>query len=249
MSKKNKNLITSAENANKTEKVKDNSTFKKILKFTGFFLLTIVAVVVIGIFGTWITGRFNPKKIYIQSLSINNQKEFVTISNNDKSYKTTISFEPAAANQLVLTPKIITGSDLIESMPTVKAGEEFEIVFAKDENGITKGGEIEIKFLDSTQSAYTTLKVLIDVGLHSNYIDITTNGTAVEKGENNTLTTNVLTAVKEESANVIKIKALHDAMLNSYHGNWSESDNNSVANLNRLKKMILHPMTLHQQRV
>ena len=118
MSKKNKNLITSAENANKTEKVKDNSTFKKILKFTGFFLLTIVAVVVIGIFGTWITGRFNPKKIYIQSLSINNQKEFVTISNNDKSYKTTISFEPAAANQLVLTPKIITGSDLIESMPT-----------------------------------------------------------------------------------------------------------------------------------
>lgn len=240
MSKKDKNLFNSVENANKTEKVKDKSTFKKIMKLVGWFLLTIVAVIVIGVFGTWVSGKFNPKKIYIQSLSINGVKEYVTISDNDKSFKTTVSFLPAEANQLVLTSKVITGSDLIESMPTVKAGEEFEIVFAKDSNGITKGGEIEIKFIDSSQSAITTLKVLIDVSLNSSYIDVSTNGVEIEEDSDKELKTNVLTSVQEESAHVIKIEATHDAMLNSYNGNWTDTANNSVAILNRLKKMILY---------
>ena len=237
---KNKDKILNAENANKKEKVKGRSVWKKILKITGVFFLTIVVAIVVGIAGAWINGSFNPKKIYIQSLSIEGKKEHVSISNNDKSFKTTVKYLPEDANQLTLTAKVVTGADLIEEMPAVTAGEEFEIVFAKDENGITKGGEIEIKFLDSSQSAQATLKVLIDVSLNTNYIDITTNDLDIEYDEeNDVLETNVLTTVREENANVIKIKASHDSMFNSYTGNWSESENNSAANLNRLKKMIL----------
>jgi len=242
MAKKDKNrylLPSERENQPETPK-KERKGFKKVLKYTGVFFLAIVVTIAVGFAGALITGKFNPEKIYITELKINNQKEYVAISDNDVSYRCKIDFLPAEANQLVLTSKIITGSDLIEELPQVVAGQEFDIKFAKDEDGITKGGEIEIKFLDSSQSSYTTLKVLIDVGLHTNYVTVDSTGTEMEYDPTTkALSTKVPTTITKEYCEEIRISAVHDSMFNSYTGNWSESEQNSIANLNRLKKTIL----------
>ena len=201
MAKKDKNryLLPSEREKEVETPKKERKGFKKILKYTGVFFLAVIATIAIGFGGALITGRFNPEKIYITDLTINNQKEYVAISDNDVSYKCKIDFLPAEANQLVLTSKVITGSELIEEMPQVVAGQEFEIKFAKDSEGITKGGEIEIKFLDSSQSSYTTLKVLIDVGLHTNYVTVDSTGTEMEYDPaTKTLSTKVPTTITEE---------------------------------------------------
>lgn len=229
-------------NEMKNEKKQNKSSgfFKKAMKFVGIFALSIVAIVAVAAVGAAISGQFNPKKIYVQQLSINGQKEYVTITQNDDNYTTKVDFSPADANQLTLTAKILTGADLIEPISSVTAGENFELKFKKDDKGVTKGGEIEIKFIDSAQNAYTTLKVLIDVSLDSKYINVSSNGTELSATDDTQeLKTTVLTTVKQESANIIKISADYDEMFNSYKGNWTESDNNSAVNLNKLKKMIL----------
>lgn len=229
-------------NEMKNEKKQNKSSgfFKKAMKFVGIFALSIVAIVAVAAVGAAISGQFNPKKIYVQQLSINGQKEYVTITQNDYNYTTKVDFSPADANQLTLTAKILTGADLIEPISSVTAGENFELKFKKDDKGVTKGGEIEIKFIDSAQNAYATLKVLIDVSLDSKYINVSSNGTELSAtGDTQELKTTVLTTVKQESANIIKISADYDEMFNSYKGNWTESDNNSAVNLNKLKKMIL----------
>lgn len=219
---------------------KDRKIFKSILKFTGWFFLVILLVVGVGALGAWWSGSFDPEKIYVQELSIGGKKEFVTITQNDDSYSTQIDYLPAEANQLTLTAKIITGGDLIEPLGVVTAGQPLNLKFKKDENNITKGGEVEIKFIDSAQKAFTTLKVLIDVGLNSSYIDVKSNGVELVEGATpNVLSTNVLTTISQESANKIKVSADYDEMLNSYKGNWSPSENNSLVSLDKLKKMIL----------
>ena len=111
--------------------------FRKIGK-----MLLLMLVVTVGAFGvgaliTLVSGQFSPKKIYITSLSINGEREFVDISKNDKNYTLKVDYQPANANQLALTPKIITGSKLIEKIPSVTAGEEFTINFTKDDEDIT----------------------------------------------------------------------------------------------------------------
>ena len=221
------------------ENKKKGGFFGKLIKGFGLFLLVIVAVVGAGAAGAWMTGRFDPEKIYIQTLTINGVKEYVTITENDTSYTTKVDYAPAEANQLTLTAKIVTGGSLIEPLGNVVAGQPLELKFVKDENGITKGGEVEIKFVDSAQKAYTTLKVLIDVALDSNYIEIKSNGNEMESQGVNTLSTNVLTTVLEENKHTIKINAEYDEMLNSYKGNWSQSDNNNAVNIDKLKKMLV----------
>ena len=221
------------------EKKKKGGFFGKLIKGFGLFLLVILLVVGMGVAGAWMTGRFDPEKIYIQTLTINGVKEYVTITENDTSYTTKVDYAPAEANQLTLTAKIVTGGSLIEPLGNVVAGQPLELKFVKDENGITKGGEVEIKFVDSAQKAYTTLKVLIDVALDSNYIEIKSNGNEMDVQGVNTLSTNVLTTVLEENKHTIKISAGYDEMLNSYKGNWSQSVNNSAVNIDKLKKMLV----------
>jgi len=238
MSKKNKQI--NVNNNENQQDVKDHKVLKKVLKFTVLFMLTIVLVISGAAIYAYMSDQIDPDKIYITDLTIGGVKEYVTISDNDKSFKTTVDFLPKNANQLNLTSKIITGGSLIKEIPAVKAGEEFELVFEKDERGITKGGEIEIKFLDSSQSTYAVLKVLIDVGLNSNYINLSTNGNELtENKTDNTFSTSVLTSKNIEYAHVLKINAINDEMFNSYKGNWSESENNYKVSMNRLKKMLL----------
>lgn len=223
------------------EKKKKGGFFGKLFKYFGLFILIIVAIAGIGVAGAWMTGKFDPEKIYIQQLTIKGEKEYVTITENDTSYTTQVDFLPAEANQLTLTSRIVTGGSLIEPLGTVVAGQPFELKFVKDDQGITKGGEVEIKFVDSAQKAYATLKVLIDVALDSQYIDITSNGAEMESQGTNTLSTKVLTAVLEENKHTIKISTIdgYDEMLNSYKGNWSPSEKNSAVSIDKLKKMLV----------
>lgn len=241
MAKKDKNryLLPSERQVQPEAPKKERKGFKGFLKYTGVFFLAIVVIFGIGLAGAFITGRFDPEKIHITNLTINNEKEYVAISDNDTSFKCKVDFAPANANQLVLTSQIRVGTGLISEMPQVVAGEEFEIKFAKDEHGITKGGEIEIKFITSNQSSQATLKVLIDVGLNSNYVSVESSGTEEYDAITNTLSTKVSTTITEEYCEEIKISALNDSMFNAYNGAWSDSEKNEVANLNRLKKTIL----------
>jgi hypothetical protein len=117
------------------ENKKKGGFFGKLIKGFGLFLLVIVAVVGAGAAGAWMTGRFDPEKIYIQTLTINGVKEYVTITENDTSYTTKVDYAPAEANQLTLTAKIVTGGSLIEPLGNVVAGQPLELKFIKDENG------------------------------------------------------------------------------------------------------------------
>lgn len=211
---------------------------KKVLKFILWGLLVIVGIGGVGVLATAISGGFNPEKIYINSLTINGVKEYATISHNDESYTGRVDFLPADANQLTLTAKVMTGSDVIEEMPTVTAGQNFTLKFKK-EDGVVKGGELEIKFVDSSNNAFATLKVLVDVKLTSDHVKVESNGASI--GNNvaqysGTLSTRVSLATTQ--ANTIKITTDNANMLNSYKGSWSESDANSIMTASRMKKMF-----------
>lgn len=225
---------------------------KKVLKYVLWAFLVVAGVTGLAVLGTVITKGFNPTKVYINSLTINGQKEYAVISDNDDSYTGRVDFLPAEANQLTLTAKIVTGNDVIEEITPVTAGQDFTIKFKKvpelDANNqvipdsyITKGGEIEIKFVDSSQNAFATLKVLVDVGLKSNYVKVIDNsqGTRVLStlaANNNTLseTVNIATSKK----NQFKIECENSNMINSYKGAWTQSDINNVINPNRMKKIL-----------
>ncbi len=222
---------------------------KKVLKFILWGLIVVVGVGAFGVLATLISGGFNPAKIYINNLTINGVKEYATISQNDESYVGRVDFLPANANQLTLTAKIVTGSDVIESMPTVVAGQNFTIKYAKttltdaagNEVEVTRGGEIEIKFVDASQNAYATLKILVDVKLTSNNLVVSSNEMLV--GENGAANANkgVLNSsvnVATSQKNSIKIKPTYNNMINSYKGSWSDSTVNSIVDAKRMKKML-----------
>ena len=156
---------------------------KKVFKFILWGLLVILGTAGITVLATAISGGFNPEKVYITNLTINGAKEYATISQNEDSYTGRVDFLPVNANQLNLTARIVTGSDVIKEMPVVKAGENFTIEFATEEitdvNGekqtVTKGGEVEIKFVDSSTNAFATLKILVDVGVTANNLKVTSD--------------------------------------------------------------------------
>lgn len=224
---------------------------KKVLKFVLWGLIVVACVGAFGVLATLISGGFNPEKIYINNLTINGTKEYAVISQNDEYYEGRIDFLPANANQLTLTAKVVTGNDVIASIPTVVAGQNFKINYAKttikDANGndveVTKGGEIEIKFVDASQSAYAVLKIIVDVRLTSNNLVVSSNGNLV--GDNGSANENkgVLNSsvnVATSQKNSIRIEPTYNNFINSYKGGWSESSTgvNSIGDVNRMKKML-----------
>lgn len=228
---------------------------KKVFKFILWGLLVILGTAGITVLATAISGGFNPEKVYITNLTINGAKEYATISQNEDSYTGRVDFLPVNANQLNLTAKIVTGSDVIKEMPVVKAGENFTIEFATEEitdvNGekqtVTKGGEVEIKFVDSSTNAFATLKILVDVGVTANNLKVTSDTTpigltgAVSNADSKTKVLNCKVGLTTTKLNTIKISTSDNKMLNSYKGSWTKSDiNNSIANVENMKKMLYY---------
>lgn len=211
---------------------------KKFFKFVLWGLLVVIGVAGVGALATVISGGFNPKKIYINSLSINGEKEYVTISQNSDSFTGRVDFLPADANQLTLTTVVVTGKNVITEVPAITAGQNFTLKFAKDDN-VVKGGEVEIKFVDSSNTAYTTLKLLVDVQLTGDHISIESGVTGLGKATaDNKLQAKVSLATT--TPNTIKISCDNKNMINSYKGSWSNSDSNTLINSSRMKKMLYY---------
>lgn len=211
---------------------------KKFFKFVLWGLLVVIGVAGVGALATVISGGFNPKKIYINSLSINGEKEYVTISQNSDSFTGRVDFLPADANQLTLTTVVVTGKNVITEVPAITAGQNFTLKFAKDDN-VVKGGEVEIKFVDSSNTAYATLKLLVDVQLTGDHISIESGVTDLGKATaDNKLQAKVSLATT--TPNTIKISCDNKNMINSYKGSWSNSDSNTVINSSRMKKMLYY---------
>lgn len=147
--------------------------FKKFLKICGFVSLGIVGIIGIAFGIALIKGSFKDEKINILALSTSvdnivcpsapikysgdGSAEVVVMSGD--SLTTTLSFTPEKANQTELTVTYINGKSLLKETPAkITAGTPFTLSFVEE----VGGGEVEIKFTNSTRLASFTLKVLVD---------------------------------------------------------------------------------------
>lgn len=196
------------EQNNQEQKVKEKKGgFKKFLKITGFVMLGIVGMVVVAMGVAFITGAYSKDKINILSLSTSAENMFATESPvvyiGDGSAEivvmagdtltTTLSFTPDNANQKHLLVKYINGKNLLKETPeTVVAGEKFSLKFKEN-----VGGEVEIKFTNSTKLVNFTLKVLVDNIVTDNdltfSVDQNSGFKEVEKKTNDNPTSSLLT--------------------------------------------------------
>ena len=224
---------------------------KRVLKFILWGLLVIIGVSALSVLVALISGSFNPKKVYITNLSIQGVKEYAVISENEESFTGRVDFLPADANQLTLTAKINTGADVLEEIPSITAGEPFTLKYAKvkktnangEEIEVVKGGEVEIKFVDSSNNAFVTLKLLVDVPLTRDFVQVTSNLVPVGKNGSATQNSGVLStkvSLATQVENKIRILSKDNSMLNSYSGSWSgdNSVNDQIIKTSALKKMI-----------
>ena len=163
---------------------------KKFLKISGFCMLGLLGVVVLALGIAWITGAFSQKAVYITNLNISQDTvvcdNAAVLSLSDKSMEVvvvgdtditaTVSHEPAEATEKVLSIKYIHGKDILAETPeTIISGKPFTLKFKKDANGLPVGGEVEIKFVNSTRLVDYTIKVLVDRPLLSSDIRFSTS--------------------------------------------------------------------------
>ena len=188
----------SLEQIQEEKKEKKQARIKKtkhFFKLFGFAWLGVLGVAVIAVFGTWVSGGFSTKPIAITSLTVeegvvNNAdtsclyvsgNEVLIVGNN--TYTTKIAYEPADANQLALTVKVKEGKNLLKSVPSVTAGQNFTLEFATDENGNPLCGKIEIQFTTANGLQSTSLKILVDNALTDDVLTLSgTNVTPTVEG-------------------------------------------------------------------
>lgn len=187
---------------------------KKFLKISGFCMLGLVGLVVVALGIAWISGAFSTKKINITSLTIAqdsvvcdnatvmslSEKSLEMLVVGDSDVSATITHEPTEATEKTLTVKYIHGKDVLEETPeTVVAGQPFTLKFKKDSNNLPVGGEIELKFINSTRLVDYSVKILVDRPLFSSDIKFTT-----EDFNNVTSGSNVGKIVTPSNPNAVK---------------------------------------------
>lgn len=161
------------EQNNKEKKVKKSKGgFKKFLKISGFTLLGIVGIIGVSMLIALISGAYSKEKINILSLSTSTENLLATNSPTvyigdgsaevvvmaGETLSVTLSYTPDNANQKTLSVKYVNGKNLLAStLDSVVAGEKFSLTFKEN-----VGGEVEVKFVDSTTLVNFTLKVLVD---------------------------------------------------------------------------------------
>lgn len=161
------------EQNNQEKKVKEKKGgFKKFLKISGFTMLGIVGIIGVAMGIALITGAYSKEKINILSLSTStenlltvnspavyvgdNSAEVVVMSG--ETLTATLSYTPDNANQKELSVQYRHGKNLLSNTPDkVTAGEKFSFTFKEN-----VGGEVEIRFVNSTKLVHFTLKVLVD---------------------------------------------------------------------------------------
>lgn len=156
----------------KKEKVKGKG-FKNFFKICGLVSLGIIGIIGIAFGVAFIKGDFKDEKINILTLSASvdnivcptapikysgdGSAEVVVMSGD--SLTTTLSFAPDNANQTELSVTYINGKSLLKETPAkITAGSPFTLNFVRE----LGGGEVEIKFTNSTKLASFTLKILVD---------------------------------------------------------------------------------------
>ncbi len=161
------------EQNNQEKKVKEKKGgFKKFLKITGFTMLGIVGIIGVAMGIALISGAYNKDKINILSLSTSTENLLVTNSPavyigdgsaevvvmSGETLTATLSYTPDNANQKDLSVRYMHGKNLLANTPDkVVAGEKFSLKFKEN-----VGGEVEIRFTNSTKLVSFTLKVLVD---------------------------------------------------------------------------------------